>query len=288
MIDDSDFERLIAATRPRLHRFCARLTGSAFDGEDVVQEVLVKAMTARSAGHEIDNFEGWLFRAARNAGIDLLRARARSNVTPLSDDVELASEDPDPDIATVGFRTFLELPVLQRCAVILKDVLGYSVEEVADIAECTAPAAKSALQRGRARLKALAAEGLDGARLPLLSDDERRRLQRYVALFRSGELDAIRAMLAQDIRIDLVNRQKLDGRSAASRYFTGYAQAGHWRFALGAVEGRAGMLVFDARAPGTPPAHFVAVRWRGGEIVAIRDFLFAPYFMEGLDCMRLE
>ncbi|WP_204307512.1 sigma factor-like helix-turn-helix DNA-binding protein, partial [Enterobacter hormaechei] len=63
---------------------------------------------------------------------------------------------PESDIVAVGFQTFLRLPELQRCAVILKDVLGHSVEEIAAIAGSTPAAAKSALQRGRVALRQLA------------------------------------------------------------------------------------------------------------------------------------
>ena len=130
--------------------------------------------------------------------------------------------------------------------------------------------------------------GFEGPLLPLLADDERRRLQRYVALFRSGDFDAIRAMLAEDVHLDLVNRQKLEGRSGCVALFYWLRAGAHWRFALGAVEGRPGMLVFDARGAGSRPAHFVAVRWRGAEIAEIRDTLFAPYFMEDPDWLRLD
>src|SRR4051794_6668476 len=110
--------------RPKLHRYCARMIGSAVDGEDVVQDVLIRAVSAQAGGVQIDNFEGWLFRVAHNACLDFLRARARTKVVQLTDDMQAASDDePQPDLAVVSFRTFLELPVLQRCAVILKDVL---------------------------------------------------------------------------------------------------------------------------------------------------------------------
>lgn len=62
----------------------------------------------------------------------------------------------EADIAAIGFRTFLQLPELQRCAVILKDVLSPSVEEIAGIADCTPAAAKSVLQRRRLALRQLA------------------------------------------------------------------------------------------------------------------------------------
>jgi RNA polymerase sigma factor (sigma-70 family) len=287
MTNDADFEQLLAGMRPKLHRYCARMTGSAVDGEDLVQEVLLKALGARSTIAGIDNIEGWLFRIAHNASLDFLRARARSNVVPLTDEAEFAAGDPDPDVADVSFRTFLELPVLQRCAVVLKDVLGHSVEEIAGIAECSLPAAKSALQRGRTRLRELAADGAD-TRLPLLSDHERARLQSYISLFKAGDVESIRTMLADDVRLDLVNRLKLQGRDEVSRYFTRYAETGHWRFALGAIDGRPAMLVYDTRGPMHEPAHFAVLEWRGDEIAAIKDFLFAPYAMEAVDWVRLD
>jgi len=60
----------------------------------------------------------------------------------------------------------------------------------------------------------------------------------YVHLFRSGDFDAIRAMLADDVKLDLVNRIQLEGRDKIGLYFTRYAQETKWRFALGAVEGQ--------------------------------------------------
>ena len=288
MSTDDPFERQLAGLRPRLHRYCARLTGSAIDGEDVVQEALIKALGARAAAGDIGNVEGWLFRIAHNAGLDFLRARARHPLVSLADGGDPAANDTDPDVASVSFRTFLELPVLQRCTVVLKDVLGHSLEEVAEIAECSVPAAKSALQRGRQRLRELAADGGGAARLPLLSDVERRRLHTYVAAFRTGDFDSIRALLADDVRVDLVNRITLEGREKVSPYFTRYAEITHWRFGFGTVDGRAAILVYDSRGPMARPAHFILVDWRAGEIHGFRDFLFAPYVMEACDWVVLE
>ena len=57
-----DFEGRLAALRPRLHRYCARLTGSAVDGEDVLQDSLIKALQARAEGAIVENLDGWLIR----------------------------------------------------------------------------------------------------------------------------------------------------------------------------------------------------------------------------------
>jgi RNA polymerase sigma factor (sigma-70 family) len=284
-MNPDEFEERLKALRPRLHRYCARMTGSAVNGEDVLQDTLVKALQARAQGAGVDNLEGWLFRIAHNASLDFLRDRSRSAAVPLTEEL-VAAPLPEAEIVTISFQTFLRLPELQRCAVILKDVLGHSVEEIASIAGCSQAAAKSALQRGRAALQRLA-QAPDDTRLPLMSDSDRRKITSYVQLFQSGDFDAIRAMLADDVKLDLVNRLRLEGRDKISPYFTRYAEVTKWRFVLGAVEGQPAMLVFDSTGRMERPAHFVLVDWFDSRIIKIRDFLFAPYVLEGMDWVRL-
>jgi RNA polymerase sigma factor (sigma-70 family) len=279
-----EFEDRLAALRPRFHRYCARMTGSTVDGEDVLQDTLVKALSARAEGAKVHNLEGWLFRIAHNASLDLLRRGSRTTVVPLTDDVE-APPMAEADIVAVSFETFLRLPELQRCAVILKDVLGHSIDEVASIADCTPAAAKSALQRGRTSLRRLAQMPAD-TRLPLMPDAARQKMAAFIDLFRLGDFNAIRAMLADDVKLELVNRLKWEGRDKIVPYFTRYAEETKWRFSFGAVEGRPAMLVFEDGAM-EKPAYFVLVDWRGDQISAIRDFLFAPYALEAADWVRL-
>ena len=75
--DSATFDRLLGELRPKLHRYCARMTGSVIDGEDVVQEALVKAIKAYPQAGPVADLEGWLFRIAHNAALDFLRRRAR-------------------------------------------------------------------------------------------------------------------------------------------------------------------------------------------------------------------
>ena len=283
-MNDDEFALRLKALRPRLHRYCARMTGSTFTGEDVLQDSLIKALHARAQGTQVDNLEAWLYRIAHNTSLDFLRERSRNTVVPLTDEVE-AAPLPEGYAVTISFRTFLRLPELQRCAVILKDVLGYSIEEIANIAECSEPAAKSALQRGRAALRQLA-QMPDDARLPMMSDPDREKISVFVRLFRSGDFDAIRALLADDVKLDLVNRLQLEGRDKITPYFSRYAEVTKWRFSLGAIEGRPAMLVFDGDSPETP-SHFVLVDWHDDRIALIRDFLFAPYALESVDWVAL-
>jgi RNA polymerase sigma-70 factor (ECF subfamily) len=281
---DQEFEDSIQALRPRLHRYCARITGSVLDGEDAVQDTLVKALRAHREGTEVDNLEVWLLRIAHNTCIDHLRRGRRQVVVQLTDDIE-DRPMPEADVLAIGFRTFLQLPELQRCAVILKDVLGHSVEEVAEIADCTPAAAKSALQRGRKTLRHLAQMSGD-VLVPMMSEADFQKMRTYVQLFQRGEFDAIRAILAEDVKLDLVNRLKLEGREKTGVYFWRYAAEPKWRFSNGAVDGQPAMLVFDSVSRSEHPSHFVIIEWRGDEIAAIRDFLFAPYVTETTDWVQ--
>jgi len=283
-MNNEEFELRLKTLRPRLHRYCARMTGSTVAGEDVLQDAFIKALHARAEGTEVDNFEAWLYRIAHNTSLDFLRDKSRNTVVALTDDVE-AEPLPEAYVVAISFQTFLRLPELQRCAVILKDVLGHSIDEIASVAGCSAAAAKSALQRGRAALRQLA-QTTEDARLPMMSDPDRQKISAFVRLFQRGDFDAIRAMLADDVKLELVNRLELEGRNKIAPYFTRYAEVTKWRFSLGAIEGRPAMLVFDGGAA-EKPAHFVLVDWHGERISVIRDFLFAPYALESVDWVTL-
>lgn len=157
-------------------------------------------------------------------------------------------------------------------------------EEICSITDTSLAATKSALQRGRLRLRELAQEPED-IRLPYLGQAEQLRLARYVDCFNERDFDSVRRMLADEVRLDLVNRLRRSGRGEVGETCTATL---NWRFAAGLVEGRPAMLVFDQRAPTDRPAYFVLVDWMHDRIAFIRDFLFAPYVLEGAELAILE
>jgi RNA polymerase sigma-70 factor, ECF subfamily len=293
MADDlrDQFERLVSELRPKLHRYCARMTGSAVDGEDIVQDALMKALAALPNVGVVDNPEGWLFRIAHNTALDFLRRRARGPLMQPGEELEriAAPDSPDQDheIATMSFSTFMRLPALQRSAVILKDVLGHSLEEVASITGASEAAAKSALQRGRIRLREIAKEPAHVS-LTMLSDVMRARLTIYVEGFKIGDFDTVRAMLADDVKLDLVAKLRKQGKSEVGEYYTAYAAAKHWAYAAGVADGRPAMVVYDRNVSLESPAYFVALDFVGDRLVSVRDFLYARYAMDSVDLSLLS
>jgi len=284
------FDRVLTSLRPKLHRYCARMVGSGIDGEDVVQEALLKAIEAFPVAAAIGNLEAWLFRIAHNAALDFLRSRVRQQKFVGDEDVAMIA-DPVDEIhqrqAAAALHTFMRLPVAQRSSVILKDVLGYSLEEIGGITESTIPAVKAPLHRGREGLRAAAQEP-DHCSPPILDEAERARLSAYVERFNARDFDTVRNMLAEDVRLELVNKTHLKGRSEVGRYFGNYAGARDWQFQLGFVDRRPAIVASDPNDPARQPTYFVLLHWITGHIDIIRDFRHARYVMEAAEVIVPE
>jgi RNA polymerase sigma-70 factor, ECF subfamily len=283
----AEFERLLAELRPRLHRYCARMTGSVIDGEDVLQETLIKAIEAFPHTGPLANVEGWLFRIAHNAALDFLRRRSRREGVQDGDEALETIADPDSEIdrrqtAAASLRTLMRLPVAQRSSVILMDVLGHSLEEISEVLESTVPAIKANLHRGRQRLVELAAEP-DDRPPPVLAEADRQRLAAYVARFNARDFDALRAQLADDVKVEVVNRTRLSGRGEVGRYFGNYSETSDWLLAPGLVEGRPAVIVHDPDQPSGPPIYFMLLGWADGRLSDVRDFRYARYAVEGAE-----
>lgn len=282
---DAIFERRLGALRPALHRYAARMAGSVLDGEDIVQDALALAIAAYGRNPPTENFDAWLFRITHNAAIDFLRARTRRGVTlPLeaADDVT-AGDDAASRVATrTAIRTFMQLPPGPRSAVILKDVLGHSNDEIATMLDTTLPTVKAALHRGRARLRVLAGEP-DDVPLPAFDGDALARLSLYVERFNARDFDAVRAMLSEDVRFELVSRVESVGRSAILSYFTNYSAIDDWHLQTGLVDRRPAAIVTDPRSGGSSPTHIIALDWAEDAVARIRDFRYARYVLDGAE-----
>ena len=287
-IPDPDFPQLMTQLRARLHRYCTRMTGSMLDGEDVVQETLIKANESYDA-QVVQNVEGWLFRIAHNAAMDFLRRRSREEAVFISgEDIEALPDGAgvtDADrryVATAALRTFMRLPAAQRSTVILADVLGYALDEAAGVLGATVPATKAALHRGRARLRELAQQPGDAVTPPALSPADQALLEAYAARFNARDFDGLRDMLGENMRLQVVARRKpLVARGG--EYFSNYARLHGVRATPGNVEGHPALWM-DVQGEEGPGAigYVVVLALAGDKVQGIRDFRYARYTTDAL------
>jgi RNA polymerase sigma-70 factor, ECF subfamily len=241
---------------------------------------------SHAAAGAIGNPEGWLFRIAHNTALDFLRRRNRQQALRSAEEVDMIADPADAvlsrQIASASLRTFMRLPVAQRASVILMDVLGCSLTEICEVMDFSLPAVKAALHRGRTQLRELADEP-DDRPPPKLSDADRKRLGVYVAHFNARDFDAIRAMIADDVRLDLVNKTRMNGKIEVSKYFGNYSKVSDWHLVPGLVEGHPAILVFDPGEPGSAPKYFMLLQWSADKVATIRDFRHAAYVIDGAE-----
>jgi RNA polymerase sigma-70 factor (ECF subfamily) len=264
-----EFLAMVAHVRPELHRYCARITGSVIEGEDIVQDTLAKAFYSFSLHPELPPLRPWLFRVAHNAALDHRKSHGQRLTDPHADMAELVGvdEQPDPYAVRVALAQFLVLPVAQRSAVILKDVLGHSLDEAAQIMDTSVVAIKALLVRGRAKLKADApAKMIDHA-------VDRAELDRYATLFNARDWDGVRALISADCRLDLVSKTQRRGTQVAM-YFGRYASE-DVTLRVVEVDGQPGLAAHVEGA--ASPAYFILLRWADGLVTDIRDFRYVDY-----------
>jgi RNA polymerase sigma factor (sigma-70 family) len=284
-VDQSEFLALVGDLRPELHRYCARLTGSVMDGEDVVQDSLTSAFVALKTLEAAPSMRAWLFRIAHNRALDLLRSRALRAAEPL----EAASETPDSQAAdplealmrqeavSTAVSRFVDLPTPQRSVVILKDVLGHSLEDIAALLDTTVNAVKGHLARGRVRLKEI------NAQTPAPAARSRSpEVARFVALFNQRDWEGLRALLAHDVKLKQSSHPVRVGAADVGMFFTIYAEMDRVALSPAWLEGREVVAVFEDRDD-PKPGYLMWLDWRDGEIIFIRDTRYVRYVLAEAD-----
>ncbi len=274
------FMELVGEIRPQLHRYCARMTGSVFDGEDVVQETLAKAYYALGQMVQPPNLKPWLFRIAHNTAMDFIKRYERQHVETVADVPDRAQpeeSDVDPALVEAALTVFAELPPTQRSAAILKDVLGQSLEETAHTMGTTVGAVKASLSRARANIartpRARFAEPLEP-----VAGETLVTLRRYADLFNAHNWDELRALLAAESRLEVVSRVQHPRAVDAGYYdrYAAYTQTEDLRAEAGFVDGVPVIAIFNSPSH-QEPAYFVLLEVRAGYISLIRDFRYIPY-----------
>ena len=248
--DDATVAAELERHRPELTAHCYRMLGSAFEAEDALQETFIRAWRG------FDRFDGraelrsWLYRIATNVCLDLLKGRARralpmSLVPPSSGDSDLGppitesawvspipdsrviAADADPaesvaahdDIRLAFIAALQHLQPQPRAVLLLRDVLGWHADEVADALDTTVTAVHSMLRRAR---RTMAARDTARDNGPALGESEWKLVARYVDAFQRFDIDALVALLRDDAILSMPPIPGwVHGRAAIGQYWRG-------------------------------------------------------------------
>ncbi len=275
------FLETVAHLRERLHRYCTRMTGSALDGEDVMQETLFEIYCKIEKIDDPGALRSWMFRTAHNRCIDFLRnrqTRRRAEANFAVDEIVLPAEPAGQGAARAIERLVIHLPPKERACILLKDVFDHSLEEIADLVGSTVGGVKAALSRGRAKLAALPSQ--PAVRLEPSPDPELSGLlNRYVELFNRRDWDGVRALTSADAQLRVSDCFR--GPLSESIYFVEYEKGkDNWKMAIGAVDGEIMLLVLHRSEAGWQPAYPVRIEATDGTINRISDYYACPWLLK--------
>jgi RNA polymerase sigma-70 factor (TIGR02960 family) len=299
--------------RPELVAHCYRILGSIHDAQDVVQETYLRAWRGIDGFEERSSLRRWLYTIATRACLTAIGARGRrplpSDLTAPRDDHRVAVADRDPTVpwlqpapdallggdpaAIVAGRAGVRLafvaalqvlPARQRAVLALRDVLGFSTAETADVLDATPDAVDSALRRARARL---ADSALDPETLDEPDDEARRRLlDRYVDAFTRADAAALVGVLRADVELEMPPTPTwFTGRDAVVGFLGSRVlrRAGLWRMVPARANGQSALVVHRHDGDRDEPYGIQVLTVLGDRIGRITSFndpslvpLFAP------------
>jgi RNA polymerase sigma-70 factor (ECF subfamily) len=263
--DERAYSRLVEQHRGELHAHCYRMLGSVYDAEDALQEALLRAWRGLPRFEGRSSLRSWLYRIATNACLDVIARRPKRvlpiDYSPAADPHEGPGEpivesvwiEPYPDeklgvadgyaspearyerresVELAFIAALQHLPARQRAVLILREVLGFSANEVAETLDTTTASVNSALQRARAAVEERLPKESQQATLRALGDERVRRLvEEYLAAWERGDIDAVVSMLAKDAAFAMPPlRTWFHGREAIRIFLAGWPLSGAWRW----------------------------------------------------------
>jgi RNA polymerase sigma-70 factor, ECF subfamily len=263
--DESAYQGLIEAHRTELHAHCYRMLGSVHDAEDALQDAFLRAWRGLHGFEGRSSPRSWLYKIATNTCLDSIARRPKRVLpfeygpataglagpgAPITESVWIepypdemlgvadgyASPDARYEVregVELAFIAALQhLPARQRAVLILREVLGYSAAEVAELLETTVASVNSALQRARAGVDERLPDPSQQETLRTLGDDEITALvDRYVEAWESNDVDTVVSMLAEDAAISMPPLASWFGpRDVMAEFLAAFPMSGAWRW----------------------------------------------------------
>jgi RNA polymerase sigma-70 factor, ECF subfamily len=209
-VDEQAFTTAVHRYRDELHRHCVRMLGSRSDGEDALQETLLRAWRSRRT-HSSGSMRPWLYRIATNACFDVLSRRDPALVS-LDGDAAFAHDPAAPPeqrpeamllaretVELALLAAIQHLPPRQQAAFVMRDVLSWSANETAAALSTSVPATNSALQRARSSMRARLAPGrVDWARAAPCAA-QRQTLHRYMSAIDATSTETAARLLVGEV-----------------------------------------------------------------------------------------
>jgi RNA polymerase sigma-70 factor, ECF subfamily len=300
--DEDAYRRLVEPHRRELHAHCYRMLGSVHDADDAVQDAMLRAWRGLHGFEGRSTTRSWLYKVTTNACLTAIERRPK-RVLPLD-----AAPSGDPDGAPLSETVWLEpypdeavddvaapharydqregielafvaalqhLPATQRAALILREVLGFSAREAADLLDTTVAAVNSALQRARKAVDERLPERTQQETLRALGDEHLRELvARYVDAWERADVGAVVDMLAEDATFSMPpNLEWYRGREAIREFLPKGPLSIRRRFVPVAANGQPAFATYREE-----DGRFVAnaihlLTLRGGKIAEMTAFL---------------
>ena len=311
----NDFEALVEPHRARLRLHCYRMLGSSHDSDDMVQETFVRAFRAQHTLADPTAARAWLYRIATHVCIDELTKRPRrargpelgppadpdAPTLPATPDAEWLEPAPsgwlaaaDPDAASpaaeytikesVALAFVAALQVLtppQRAVLLLRDVVGLSAAETAEVLGCSLSSANSTLHRARVTLEQRV--GPRASWSPEVGAVDHALLERYVRVWENGDFDGIIALLHDDVTLSMPPSPTwVAGRADVTRFFrirlSEALRERRFRAALVEANGRTGAGFYDLRRDRAGSGNLFALQvleWQDQRVRVIDHFMSA-------------
>ncbi|MGH2663234.1 MAG: RNA polymerase sigma factor [Actinomycetota bacterium] len=173
--DPEAFKELVALTSRQVYTLAYRLVGDRHEAEDVAQEAYVRVYRSLRGFRGESRFETWLHRVVANAALNYMRSRNRFGEPIEVPEVEARAPDAPPIEHDEVKEALAALPTGQRAVVVLKDIYGFSCQEIGEQMGLSEGAVKVRLHRARRRLRDM----IYGARASEGHEEIRSRLPEY-------------------------------------------------------------------------------------------------------------